>query len=134
MIKSLLSNTWFRVSMSAVAALLAYGLWAYWINLDHGASVAMKAGLVQGAYSFSLTFFLSLLIEYLFQCWSHWRFGVPLVAMVVCGLLYSFSWGINVLAMTPEILWTILPGATMSTLFTISYLIALKLSQENTGD
>ena len=126
MLKTLLASKWCRVGLSALSALLGYGGWAYWINMTHGGSAAMKAAIVQGGYSFVLTCLLSLLIEFLYQRYSHWRYGVVLIGVVVCCLLYSLSWGINVLAMTPEILWTILPGALISTLFTISYLLGLK--------
>lgn len=126
MLKRVLSHKWCRVALSALVALLAYGAWAYWINLSHGAGAAMKAAFVQGSYSFILTFLLSLLIECLFQRWSHQRYGVLQVGVLVCGLLYTMSWSVNVIAMTPEILWTILPGAVMSTIFTISYLMGLK--------
>ena len=126
MLKTLLASKWCRVGLSALSALLGYGGWAYWINMTHGSGAAMKAAIVQGGYSFVLTCLLSLLIEFLYQRYSHWRYGVVLIGVVVCCLLYSLSWGINVLAMTPEILWTILPGALISTLFTISYLLGLK--------
>jgi len=126
MLKTLLSHKWSRITLSALAALMGYGAWAYWINLSHGAGAAMKAAFVQGSYSFILTFLLSLLIEVLFQRWSHRRYGALLVGVFVCCLIYSLSWGVNVLAMTPEILWTILPGALMSTIFTASYLLGLK--------
>ena len=126
MLKTLLASKWCRVGLSALSALLGYGGWAYWINMTHGSGAAMKAAIVQGGYSFVLTCLLSLLIEFLYQRYSHWRYGVVLIGVVVCCLLYSLSWGINVLAMTPEILWTILPGAVISTLFTISYLLGLK--------
>jgi len=94
--------------------------------MSHGSSAAIKAAVVQGGYSFVLTCLLSLLIESLFQRYCHWRYGVLLTGVFVCGLLYGLSWGINVLAMTPEILWTILPGALISTIFTASYLLGLK--------
>lgn len=126
MLKKLLGNKWLRVSFSALAALVFYGGWAYWINLNHGMAPAMKAAFVQGGYSFVLTFLLSLLIEWLFLRWGHWRYGVPMVGLLICCFLYSVSWGVNFLAMTPEILWTILPGAFISTIFTISYLLGLK--------
>ena len=126
MLKTLLASKWCRVGFSALSALLGYGGWAYWINMAHGSGAAMKAAIIQGGYSFVLTCMLSLLIEFLYQRYSHWRCGVVLIGVVVCCLLYSLSWGINVLAMTPEILWTILPGALISILFTISYLLGLK--------
>lgn len=126
MLSQLLANKWCRITFSALAGLVGYGAWAYWINLNHGHAAAMKALFVQGGYSFVLTFFLSVVIEVLFQRWGHLRYGIVLVGVLVCCLLYSLSWFINVLAMTPELLWTILPGATISTIFTISYLIGLK--------
>jgi len=95
MLKTLLASKWCRVGLSALSALLGYGGWAYWINMTHGSGAAMKAAIVQGGYSFVLTCLLSLLIEFLYQRYSHWRYGVVLIGVVVCCLLYSLSWGMG---------------------------------------
>ena len=47
------------------------------------------------------------------------------VGLVACLILYSTSWGVNAFTGTPNILLTILPGAVVSTIYTVIYIIAL---------
>lgn len=89
-----------------------------------------KAALTQGSYSFTITLVLALLIEWLFKALKHMRFHLSLVGTIACSLLYTSSWGINYLTGTPNIFLTILPGAAVSTVYTVMYIVTLsKLSQ-----
>ncbi len=115
----------FRSLMAATAGFTFYGGWAFLINHDHGLMVALKAGATQGSYSFILTLCLSFFMEWLFQISNQPKWQFSLTLFTTCGLIYTTSWGVNALAGTPEILLTILPGAIISSLYTLSYTLAL---------
>lgn len=114
-----------RSLLAATAGFIVYGGWAFFINYGYGLSAAFKAGATQGSYSFTLTLSLSFLMEWLFQLSSQPRLQFSLAFITPCLLIYCTSWGVNVLTGTPEILLTILPGATISTLYTLSYTLTL---------
>ncbi|MFT6039095.1 MAG: hypothetical protein ACI9TP_001889, partial [Candidatus Azotimanducaceae bacterium] len=47
----LASSKILRSALTGVVGFIAYGGWAYYVNLGHGDDVALRAGLVQGSYS-----------------------------------------------------------------------------------
>jgi len=114
-----------RGLLAATAGFIVYGGWAFFINYDHGLTAALIAGATQGSYSFTLTLSLSFLMEWLFQLSDQPRLRFSLTFITPCLLIYCTSWGVNVLTSTPEIFLTILPGATISTLYTLTYTLTL---------
>ena len=115
----------FRILVPPFMGLLFYGSWAYWVNTDHGTGVAFKAACTQGAYSFIITLVLALVVESLFKLFHSRPLRNIWVGAVACLVLYSTSWGVNALTGTPNILLTILPGAAVSTIYTVIYIMAL---------
>lgn len=116
-----------RLLVSASAGLLAYGAWAFIANMEHGNSMAYRAAITQGSYSFVITLLLTGIMEWSFklhqgssQRMRFWKTCIP-----VCVLLYLSSWVVNFLAGTPNIFLTILPGAILSSVYTFSYVAAL---------
>ncbi len=87
--------------------------------------LALKAALTQGGYSFTITLSLALMVEWLFVRCKHWPFHLVLIGTIACSFLYLTSWGVNYIAGTPNILLTILPGAAVSTIYTIIYIVGL---------
>ena len=114
-----------RILLAAACGLIGYGGWAYIVNLDHGVSAAFKAALTQGGYSFAVTLVLTLLMESVYPLSDKPWLRFNLTCTLTCLMLYATSWGINALVGTPEILLTILPGAVISTVYTVSYTLAL---------
>jgi len=129
---SILENAYIRILVPPISGLLFYGAWAFWVNFDHGQVPAIKAALTQGGYSFTVTLSLALIVEWLFAHCKHWPFHLSFIAIIACSFLYITSWGVNYISGTPNILLTILPGATVSTVYTIVYIIGLnKLDKHN---
>lgn len=125
-----------RSLISAVAGLLGYGAWAYWVNAMHGTDKALMAACVQGGYSFALTFVMTMLIEGIyaqlgaFQSLRQYRKTMTIV--VTCSLIFSLSWWINAMAGTPEIFRTVILGYVVGGFFTIGYVGELvKETQKN---
>lgn len=125
-IKIISGSAKLRLILPAIMGFVAYGAWAYFANDEFTTEVALKAAMTQGSYSFIITLILSVLIEYLYKRLNkinhhHWW-----VISISCLLLYSSSWFVNFIAETPNIVMTILPGAMMSTIFTVVYVFNLK--------
>jgi hypothetical protein len=118
-------NKKIRLWVPPITGFLFYGAWASFINTAHGWENALAAGLTQGSYSFLITLVLAIVVEWLFvrlagtSLRSFWVFLAGFL------LLSSSSVSANLLTGTPEILWTVLPGLTVSLVYTIIYIIAL---------
>lgn len=123
---STLESRRMRLSMSAAAAFLGYGAWAYVANASHGVQAGIQAAVTQGGYAFFVTLLMSSLLEGIYR-WAQ-RFHYPGLtsALITCAFLYLSSWGVNFWAGTPEILWTILPGMLFGTLYTLGYVSLLE--------
>ncbi|MGS2718501.1 hypothetical protein ACVBE9_10035 [Eionea flava] len=122
-------NKTLRLWLPPIAGFLAYGGWALFINFSHGWYSAAVAGLTQGSYSFTVTLLLAIVIEYLFSALNrtnihtYWRN----ISVFITGfsLLVVTSVGVNVITGTPEVLWTVLPGLSVSAVYTVVYILAL---------
>lgn len=121
----ILQNAAVRILVPPLMGLLFYGTWAFWVNSEFGYAAAFRAAATQGAYSFTITLLLALVVEWLFVLFKSMPWRQCWVGIIACLLLYSTSWGVNALTGTPNILWTILPGAAVSTVYTVFYIITL---------
>ena len=118
-----LNTPFVRSVLSGLAGFVVYGGWAYLVNVDHGQDLAMMIGLVQGSYSFALTFIMTLVTEWLFEKCD----GQFLTIMaIVCTALFVTPYLIHMFIGTPEILMTILPGFVIGSIYTGVYVMGLK--------
>ena len=118
-------NSLVRLLVPPFIGLLFYGAWAFWVNYDYGQALALKAAVTQGSYSFVITLVLALIVEWLFLGLKKWPFHLFFIGLITCCLLYLTSWSLNYFVGTPNILMTILPGAAVSTVYTIIYIVGL---------
>lgn len=125
MLDSLRRSKTLRGFLAAAGGFLIYGSWAFFINYEHGLPAAIKAGFTQGGYSFTLTLTMAFYMEWLFGLSGNPKWQFSLTFVTTCLLIYCTSWGVNALAGTPKIFLTILPGAVFSTLYTLTYTLAL---------
>ncbi|ODS23924.1 hypothetical protein AB835_06285 [Candidatus Endobugula sertula] len=120
-----INNQKVRIWVPPTVGFLVYGCWALYINSSHGWMSAGKAAFTQGSYSFVVTLVLAVSVEWLFTRWL----TVPLcslwVFLVALTLLSFTSTGLHILAGTPNVLWTILPGLSISAVYTLIYVVAL---------
>lgn len=123
------SRRW-RLIIFASCALLGYGAWAYVANADYGVATGLRAALTQGGYAFLVTLVMTSLLEFLYQ-WSRPLHRSAWIAfLATCATLYLSSWGVNALAGTPRIFWTILPGMVIGTVYTANYVMLLNRFQK----
>lgn len=119
----MLNSPFVRSLLSGIAGFVVYGGWAYFVNAEHGQELAMMIGLVQGSYSFALTFVMTLVTEWLFRR-CNGQFAM--IMGVVCTALFVTPYAIHMLIGTPEILMTILPGFVIGSIYTGVYVMGLK--------
>ena len=90
---------------------------------------AIKAALVQGSYSFALTFTMTLLIEAMYRGISRWSelesVIKSLTIVSTCSIIYGTSWWVNAMAGTPEIFNTVILGYVVGGIYTITYVFGL---------
>ena len=103
-----------RSVVSAMMGFFFYGAWAYSVNQHHGMDAGIKAGMVQGSYSFALTFCMTMLLEGMYRLasrlFSSSIFACFSTISVCCAIVFSGSWTVNYLAGTPEILQAVIFG------------------------
>ena len=118
-----------RSFLGALLGFAFYGGWAVLVNLMHGKESAIKAGLVQGIYSFILTFFMTLLLETFYlqlrKVVNAERSAVCLTVLVSCSLVFAGSWYVNYVSGTPEIFNTVILGYVFGGIYSIVYTLGL---------
>ncbi len=130
MLQQWINNQKVRLWVPPIAGFLFYGAWATVINYSHGLQEALTAGLTQGGYSFTITLFLAIIVEWLFVRLSHLPYKSVWVFVLALLLLLVTSIGINLFTGTPEVLLTVLPGLLISSIYTLIYIMTLnKLGQ-----
>lgn len=117
---------WWRSLGAALAGFLVYGGWAYYVNMSHGEFIGLRSGLLQGGYSFILTFLTTLLMERLYRSFASHRFPALLTVLVTGVLLFTVPCIIHSIAGTPEILMTVLPGFLIGMVYTTLYTLSLR--------
>ncbi len=122
----MLNSPLVRSLLAGLAGFLAYGGWAVYANWSHGETIAYRSGLVQGSYSFLLTWVMTLVTEWLFAKLANVPFRVALLMCMVMPILFATAYAINYAAGTPEILMTIIPGFVIGSTYTLVYVIGLE--------
>jgi len=120
-----------RSALTGVVGFVAYGGWAYYVNLGHGDDVALRAGLVQGSYSLALTMGSSYLIEQLLTLFAavDARTALLLASATSAAIALSVAYGIHWLIGTPMILTTILPGFVIGSVYAFIYGLSVQKLQ-----
>lgn len=113
-----------RTLLPAIAGFLGYGGWAFFCNFRHGLEMGIQSGLVQGSISFVITLTSNFIMEAIY-CLTGGKLVTRISAIV---LIVGTSFGINVLAGTPEVLWTIAPGSIMGAIYVFGYVSTLSRS------
>ena len=114
-----------RLLLPAMAAFFGYGGWSLYINNDGHIMSAMSYALYYGSYSFIITLVTARLMEWLYRTLQPHPRATPLTVAITCLLLIIGTWFVNYIVGTPNILLTILPGISFSTVFILTYVTAL---------
>lgn len=115
------ASHWLRAFISAMTIALLWAGWAVYINYEHGFEARVHAAIAQGSVSFSVAFFMSLLLEYFrgFFTRPHLRILVPVIAtMSIVIVLTAIA---HLLMKTPEIVNTMAFPSFMGTVYCTIY-------------
>lgn len=110
-----------RSLLSACAGFVVYGGWALWVNLADSMGMGLRAGLVQGSYSFLLTMTMTLAIEGLMRRLEAHAWRRTFTVLLISAGSFATAYSIHFINGTPKILLTILPGFFLGALYTLSY-------------
>jgi hypothetical protein len=124
--RRLLGSRTLRGIAAGCLGFIIYGGWAFYINSQHGVAVGLKAGFVQGTYSFALTLSTTLLMEFLWTSLQNMRGRYFLTLSITNALTFATAYLINWVFLTPEILPTIIPGFLIGIVYTAFYLFSLR--------
>ncbi len=113
-------------------AFLAMGSWAAVANMAHPMPRPLIAGLVQGLLSALITLFLKRMLEALSKRWPG-RAGLWLPPLAAACVSVSLLGSIHWLAGTPEILRTISVPLSVTTLYAVTYTLALRRASAGPG-
>jgi hypothetical protein len=95
----------------------------------HGSQAAIKAGLVQGSYSFLITLCMTLMLEsmyrFLFKSTGWYWFSSIVTVVLCCAPVFVGSWMLNLAAGTPEVFNTVILGYILGATYSASYVRGL---------
>ncbi len=105
----------------SLCALFGYGSWAFYINYQSQADMALPSALIQATYAFVMTYLGASLMAF-FHSYGKSKLGrVTYSVLASNAVLYSFIICIHRLNKTPEILFTLLPGLLIGGVYSILY-------------
>ncbi len=105
----------------SILATLPYSMWGLFINWDYGPMVAARVAVLQAVMSFTITLFMTRLLQGLYGLSTH-RIGRFLLAWwgtVV--IINTTAFTIHTIAGTPERLLTMAPGMVAGFIYCLSY-------------
>jgi hypothetical protein len=133
--RRLLDFRMLRAIAAGILGFIVYGGWAFYVNSKHGVAVGLKAGFVQGTYSFALTLSTALFMEFLWTSLQNTRERYFLTLSITNSLTFATAYLVNWVFLTPEILPTIIPGFLIGIIYSAFYLFSLrKLNNLNHAD
>ena len=113
------------ILLTALAAGLGYGGWAFYANFEYGFPTAMMSGSIQGVYAFLSTLCITHIAHLTFlkfKCGYRGIFSgfvASFIVMLALPLIVHNYFG------TPNIWQTILPGLIWGSIYLIGFLISL---------
>ena len=116
-----------RSAVMAAGAFVLYGGWAAYANRAYGLATAFKAAVTQGAISFLVTLFMTLILEFIFHSIGpkFLRFIVTAVGTQTVVAVMTFT--VHYIVGTPEILVTMAPSFIVSSTYSILYTTGLHI-------
>jgi hypothetical protein len=102
-------------------AMVAFILWGLWVNWEYGLASRIQVAVTQGVVSLFSTVFSAELIVWLERRFRHFKKGTLITGAASWVVFYSMIWGAHVLAGTPELLPTMLPGMIIGVFFCCGY-------------
>lgn len=113
--------------VAPILAALIYGVWAGWVNAEHGNHIALRVGIIQAVYAFVSTLTVAEAAKWMYRKLSPSLLHLTLTFFATFGVMLGFPLVVHYLAMTPDILEAILPGLLWGSLYILVLLISLDM-------
>lgn len=118
------NKTQLSALLAATAAAIIYGGWAIYANFEHGAHAWGMAGIVQATYAFVSTLTITHIAHWAFLRTGGGSRGITTGFVASFIVMAAIPITVHTIAMTPDILQTILPGLIWGSLYLLGFLIA----------
>ena len=115
---------------NAAIAGIAYGAWAYIVNMDHDQDASIMAACMQGISSFIFTLIITSIALKLYIYCHDSKQGIIFGWIGSVALLIIFPALLHYLVGTPDIIETVAPGIIIGSV----YILALLLHYQKTHD
>lgn len=114
-----------RSVLAGLVGAALYGSWAFVVNRDHGADVALTAALTQAFVSFSATFAVTATMETLARTALSLPLRFLFSSLGGFGLAALYTLGMHLWMGTPEVLKTAAPSLIVGSVYCCIYSAAL---------
>lgn len=104
-----------------LAALVVYGGWAFAANHGHGLGAAWRAAATQGFVSFTVTFFVTAIMEAVHRMARSRRAQFVLPGAVAVAVAAIYTVALHLWMGTPEIARTVVPVLTIGAVYCFGY-------------
>ncbi len=105
----------------AILAALAFIVWGLWVNWEYGWTARIQVALTQGAISLVSTYYAAELVVWLARKFEKSQRPLLWTGSLSYLMIYALIWMVHVLAGTPELLNTMLPGMITGVVFCFGY-------------
>jgi len=117
--------------LMAILAAVAFILWGLWVNWDHGLWARVQVALTQGLISLIATYYSAELVV-----WAVGRYRTKPWPVLCAGtlsylIIYTLVWLGHLVAGTPELLATMLPGMITGLFFCYGYALRVVRYQDS---
>lgn len=96
--------------ITAFGALVLWTAWTWYVNADHPIGTRILSSLVQGIWSFFVTFYMLVCLKKIFNYFENKWLKIILPTLITVSIVFVMILGIHILIGTPELWATITPG------------------------
>lgn len=118
------------IFLSAILAAIIYGGWAAYANYSHGFNASVMASAVQAIYAFTSTFIVGRIAEKVYVRFGCGFKGITVGFIIAFLVMLIIPIAVHLLAGTPEIIMTILPGLIWGALYIIGFLSLIERNRK----
>jgi len=102
-------------------AMVAFTLWGLYVNWEYGPGSRIQVAVTQGLLGLTATFFSAEIVVWLVRIFKERPCPVLLAGAASWVIIYTIVWLVHILAGTPEIFMTVLPGMITGVFFSFGY-------------
>lgn len=110
-------------ALGGVVFATLWGGWAFYINSGAGLLTSLRAAVTQGLFSFAMTFFFSVTVDYLYARADSMAGKIVLAFLVPVGVMLSALVLVHLATGTPNILLTVGPSTSLAAAYCLAKIV-----------